>query len=298
MKRSCLVLRSLPLLICLLFATPALAASITITSATPNLTSGTVAIQGDNFGELSPPIVVLDGFVLTLTAWGPTQVIAVLPAPVAASPGSYQLSVSRLGKNNAIQDTATFVVTVGDSGPAGATGPTGAAGAAGPTGPAGAAGATGPAGATGAAGLPGVAGPTGPAGPSGAAGATGPAGPSAAFTVNPFAAGVTLSPVATAVSTLSLDAGSYVLFASVRLISGGTGSNAECYIQPDGLINSGFSNVNVGPADDRKIVSLNYALTLSSTTNTRLFCDITIGDAVSADEISFTAIKVGSITQQ
>jgi hypothetical protein len=101
------------------------------------------------------------------------------------------------------------------------------------------------------------------------------------------------------VADLTLDPGSYVFFGSARLLSQGTGTNAQCYIQPNGGgPNSNFVNVNLGATNDRKIVALNYAVTLGSAVTMNFNCQITSGDAVKADEVFFTAIRVGSVTQQ
>ena len=117
--------------------------------------------------------------------------------------------------------------------------------------------------------------------------------------MNSFSGNATLSTSPTAVASLSLDPGSYVFVASARLLSLGTGTNVECYVQPaGGGANSNFVNVNLGTTNDRKIVALNYATTFSSATTMNFNCDITGGDSVKADEVFFTAIKVGSVTQQ
>jgi hypothetical protein len=90
-----------------------------------------------------------------------------------------------------------------------------------------------------------------------------------------------------------------VFLASTRVLSEGTGSNISCYIQPTGLVNSNFGNVNLGTFNDRKIISINYTTTLTATsTVVPFFCSITQGDAVRVDETFFTAIKVGTVTQQ
>jgi hypothetical protein len=104
--------------------------------------------------------------------------------------------------------------------------------------------------------------------------------------------------VPTVVASLSVPAGSYVFFGSTRLLSQGTGTNADCFIQPTSGANSNFVNVNLGPAQDRKIVSLNYAVTLPAATTVNFSCEITAGDAAKADETFFSAIKVNSVTQQ
>ncbi len=174
--------------------------------------------------------------------------------------------------------------------------------------PSGDTGATGGAGANGADGQQGQQGPQGPPGPAGAQGQAGPAGPqgqqgpigpSDAFTVNSFSGNVPLTTLPQAVADLTLSAGSYVFFATARLLSQGTGTNAQCFMQPQGGgANSNFVNVNLGTSNDRKIVALNYAVTLGSSTTMNFNCQITSGDAAKADEVFFTAIKVGSVTQQ
>ena len=118
--------------------------------------------------------------------------------------------------------------------------------------------------------------------------------------MNSFVGNVPLSTSPQAVSALTLGPGSYVFVASARLLSQGTGTNAQCYLQPaGGGANSNFVNVNLGTTNDRKIVALNYGATLSDASTTMNFnCQITAGDPVKADEVFFTAIKVGSLTQQ
>lgn len=147
---------------------------------------------------------------------------------------------------------------------------------------------------------PGPPGPPGTPGAPGAPGAPGPAGPSNAFTINTFAGNVTLSQIPAAVASLTLGPGSYVFIASARLLeTTATPTNADCYIHPTGLQNSNFVNVNLDALNDRKIVSLNYAATLTAASTVVPFnCEITTGGAAKADEVFFTAIKVQTITQQ
>jgi hypothetical protein len=196
--------------------------------------------------------------------------------PAALPPGAYEVLLYQPASGQ----LASMSLTVG------ATGPTGPTGLTGPTGPPGA---TGP---------PGPTGPRGPTGATGPAGPAGPRGPSDAYTIYQFSAGTALTTSAQPVGTLTLDAGSYVFMASVRLFSQGTGSSAECDIQPAGLFNSAFVNVNLGPNPDRTIVSLNFATTLPSATPVSLLCQITGGGGVTADEVHYTAIKVATVTQQ
>ena len=102
----------------------------------------------------------------------------------------------------------------------------------------------------------GATGAQGATGAMGATGAQGPAGNGAAFTVNSFTANVALATTPSAVASLDVPAGSYVFLASARLLSQGTGTNAQCYVQPaGGGANSNFSNVNLGTSPDRKLSS-------------------------------------------
>jgi hypothetical protein len=117
-----------------------------------NYTTKQITIAGTNLLPSSgSPVVHLDGASLTLVSSTSTQIVADLPAGLAA--GSFRLTVS-----NGTSTTGVFDMTYGAVGPQGATGPAGPSGPqgpAGPTGPAGPEGATGPAG------------PTGPQGPAG-----------------------------------------------------------------------------------------------------------------------------------
>jgi hypothetical protein len=100
------------------------------------------------------------------------------------------------------------------------------------------------------------------------------------------------------VASLSLDPGSYVFVASARLFSTGAGTVADCYLAPaGGSAHSNFANVNLGASPDRKFVSLNYATTLSSSVTVNFNCGIAaeMGDSATADEVFFTAIKVGAV---
>jgi len=198
----------------------------------------------------------------------------------------------------------------GPAGPAGPQGPMGFPGLNGVDGLPGPAGPQGPAGASGAPGLAGPAGPQGPAGaagppggpgPAGAPGAPGPQGPpgpSDAFAPSSFTVPSTpLSASPSAVASIDLPAGAYVLLASARVFSDSTGaSNTACFIQPRGQGNSNFANVNLGPSADRKMISLNFATALAADTFVDLNCFITAGGAAHVDEVFFTAIRVGSIT--
>lgn len=125
---------------------------VTIQRAHMDTPTRTLTIVGANFGTTAPT-VVLDGYVLPLTFFGPTQIVATVPSTVATIAGNYGLSVTRRGTQSS---TATFVVTVGAVGPAGPAGPAGPQGVAGDAGPTGPAGATGPAGPAGPGGFQGM----------------------------------------------------------------------------------------------------------------------------------------------
>jgi hypothetical protein len=208
-------------------------------------------------------------------------------------------------------DTSLSWNQVGPAGPQGPTGQTGQQGAIGATGPQGQTGATGPQGNPGPQGTAGSAGPTGTQGATGAigqagsqgatgpAGPTGPTGPSNAYTIDTFASGGSLSTSPTVVASLDVPAGSYVFMASARMLSTGSGtSNTSCFLQPTGGFNSNAVNVNITGASDRKIVSLNYAVNLPSATTMNFYCGLTTVGSASYDEVFFTAIQVGNVTQQ
>jgi hypothetical protein len=162
---------------------------VVIAAVEPVFTSnggGAINITGVNF-PASPrsgyPVVSLrlpGGSVSTLTSqYDGANVQALLPAGVAAHPGSYRVMVS-FGPGTNITDSFEF--TIGAVGPTGATGATGAQGAKGDKGDKGDQGIQGPQGEqgiqgvkgdTGAQGAVGPQGPMGPQGPQGATGVTG-----------------------------------------------------------------------------------------------------------------------------
>lgn len=163
----------------LMMCTQALAA-ITLTSATPDYSIGTLTITGADLTKgPRAPQVYLGTNVLTVTSSSNSQIQVSLPSNV--QPGTYLLTVTN-GPGNAQMDE--LWITLGAAGPAGPAGPTGA------TGPAGPAGATGPAGPAGPVGPQGPQGPVGPQGPTGPQGAQGEAGPAgASVTVTQLVAG-------------------------------------------------------------------------------------------------------------
>lgn len=155
-------------------------APLVVTSVTVSLEDLKLTIYGENFGNIAPG-VGLAGRGLIVSSHSPTVVVALLPAAVAAVPGTYILSVTALDPEASGYDR--FAVSIGTGGPAGPKGDVGPQGAPGPKGDVGPQGAkgdvgpAGPAGPQGPAGAAGVAGPAGPAGPAGAQGAAGVAGP-------------------------------------------------------------------------------------------------------------------------
>ncbi len=168
---------------------------LVITSVTVDLEQQQLTIFGQNFGNAAPG-VSLAGMGLIIKSHSTTTVVAHLPAPIAALPGTYLLTVTAL--DSAASGYDRFNVSIGTGGPAGPKGdvgppgpqgPAGAQGAAGPPGPQGLKGDAGPPGPQGLAGVPGQpgvagapgsAGPPGSQGPKGDTGPQGPPGPGAA----------------------------------------------------------------------------------------------------------------------
>ena len=137
------------------------------------------------------------------------------------------------------------------------------------------------------------------AGMPGPPGSPGPPGPSDAFTTDTFGVSIPLSTTPTVVKTLTLEPGAYVFMASARLLSTSGGStNVDCFILRRDGGNSNFSNVNLSGSPDRKIVSLNWGVSLTDPVAVDLMCEITVGGTASADEAFFTAIKVDTVTEQ
>lgn len=119
------------------------ATRLVILSTVPDFNTGTIEIDGKNFGT-GPLAVTLDDSPLTVFSSSDTMALTNLPVLL---PGSYVLTVSR-GPHNP-NDSDSFDMTLGAVGPTGATGTqgpqgingnTGATGAQGPSGPSGPAG--------------------------------------------------------------------------------------------------------------------------------------------------------------
>src|SRR5580700_1108453 len=99
----------------------------TIVSAIVNSATKQITITGTSLTATGAPVVKLDAATLTLASSSSTQIVANLPAGLAA--GTYRMTV-----NNGSGTTGIFDVTNGAVGP---QGPTGATGPAGPQGPSG-----------------------------------------------------------------------------------------------------------------------------------------------------------------
>jgi hypothetical protein len=94
---------------------------------------------------------------------------------------------------------------------------------------------------------------------------------------------------------LNVSAGSYIIWATARLYSTGTGSNADCSLRNAAGGNGLLENVNLRASPDRKVVSALWAQTVSGTSTLTLRCEITAGDTVSVDTVAIAAIKVGTL---
>jgi len=142
----------------------------TVTSATVNLTAGTITIDGSGFDEFfGGPSVTLGGLNLTVESFTNQTIVASLGS--VTTPGTYLLKVT------VFLSTVQFDLTIGAVGPQGPQGPQGLQGPGGLAGPQGVPGPQGGAGAPGAAGPQGPVGPIGLTGYPGPVGTQGPAGP-------------------------------------------------------------------------------------------------------------------------
>jgi len=130
----------------------ALAVTPAVTGGTINYSTNQITIAGSGFQPAkAKPTVSFNGAALTVGTFSNTQVVAMLPAGLAA--GTFDLVVTN-SQGNSVSFDMTYGAT-GLQGPAGPAGPQGPAGATGATG------ATGPRGLTGAPGAPGPAGANG-----------------------------------------------------------------------------------------------------------------------------------------
>src|ERR1051326_8156358 len=85
-------------------------APVEIDSASANVSTHLLTIDGANFGT-QPPTVIVDGIVLSIFSYGPSQVIAVLAPGIEAVAGDYAMTLTRNGGNQS--STASFIVTIG-----------------------------------------------------------------------------------------------------------------------------------------------------------------------------------------
>jgi hypothetical protein len=133
-------------------------------------------------------------------------------------------------------------------------------------------------------------------------GAKGDTGPSDAYTPGAITAqAVPGSPPGGEVTlaSLTLDPGAYVFTASVRVLSTGSSTNANCDIESiDTHTGYALANVNLGASTDRKILPLTFATDTSIPATYDLVCFSSGGAGFNADEANFVAIKVGSLTVQ
>lgn len=221
-------------------------------------------------------------------------------AAVAAAPGSEgEISGCYLpasGLVRIVEDTSTCrrlekPLTWNQQGPQGAIGPAGPEGAPGPAGPQGA---QGPAGATGETGATGAQGPAGPAGPSGAA--------STGFGKWGHV-GMVSSGGYASIASESLPAGSFVIFAAVRVY--GTGSSTDevpevwCSIRRDAVVltwteetvaNGFYLQLFGGKAS----LAMTATMTTTAPSTVDVYCSQS-GTDLADFTVDLTAIAVGSI---
>ena len=190
----------------------------------------------------------------------------------------------------------------GPEGPAGPQGLPGADGAQGPQGPPGADGsdgadgadgAQGPQGLPGADGADGAQGPQGPPGADGAQGAVGPRGPSDAYWTTLASLGVPNS--SGQITSLSLGAGSYVVFAKAWFQNAGLGSAlVSCTLTSGVTLDRIDLTTGVGSSTTASLVA---AQTLAATGSVALNCSDGGGTAdVTARDVRILAIQVATLT--
>lgn len=151
-------------------------------------------------------------------------------------------------------------------------------------------GATGPQGSQGPKGDPGAKGDRGDKGEAGGQGASDgyfERGPAEAKTIG--SAGLDFAAVA-------VPAGSYIVSANARLFNGSAGAaSAECSIALVGGESGPSANVNLSGVNDRKVVTVMWAQTLTAPGTFTVHCNTTVGGSVSVDEDNIAAIKVGTL---
>jgi hypothetical protein len=238
-----------------------------IVSAHADLLNAQILILGTNLGGSSAS-VTLDGMPLTVESASASQIVAVLPASVAAVPGSYLMTVARGNGEPQHDEFVLTVGAVGEKGPQGLKGETGA---------------------------PGAPGGVGPAGAQGAKGDIGPIGPSDAYVSSVDAVAVNLGPV-TVVTRVIVPPGSYVLSTVFRVHTDGANSSGVCGMTPTSNNNPSVDaeNYSVSASAGEKFVQLN-TLTVTETTGVTLFCLSTSPYTTAYVTGKLSVIKVGVI---
>jgi len=280
---------------------------VAIKSASINYltTPNQITVNGSGFchhGEL--PRVTLAGTALTVTsACSHTTFTANLPPSLAA--GTYRLEVRSDGV--ASFDVAYGVGSVGPMGPQGPQGPAGATGPMGPAGPAGPPGSQGPAGTPGATGPQGPVGPAGPSGPAGPAGPQGPSGVSSAYTTTVQGGFTLVQNRANTVSSVSLTAGNFLLFAKVDVDFSPitSGQSLSCVLQTS-VSSFDLSEASVQAAqaaDTLTAIPLQGYVALDSPDSVSMVCTYVVNPFCStctarAYSAWITAIQVDNLTVQ
>ena len=160
--------------------------------------------------------------------------------------------------------------------------------------PQGAKGDTGERGSQGIQGAKGDPGERGAQGIQGAAGDVGPRGPSDAF-ANSF--GQTAVPAPGAVAqpyVRTLDPGSYVFVATLRVLASAGATNLECTLSA-GDQEMDSKNLDLDAVDDRKVLTLLAARTLNAPTEIRLTCQAITGSGYNISDGRVAALQVEAI---
>jgi hypothetical protein len=245
-----------------------------IADAAVNLAKGYISLAGSNFSPASvAPTVTVGGTSRTVYSFTNTALVVEVPSSLPAA--TYLVSVT-----NSVPKSGSAYVAIGAVGPRG------------PTGPAGPAGPQGPMGSTG---------PTGPAGPSGPQGPAGPPGPvNIYYTTNAGPVTLPLTGSTATVVSLSLPAGSYWISAKSWFQNTSTTNtvNANCWISNDYTTSYNTATIPIGTDADYGTMSVQDAITLSTTTPVSLECSYTGEAPLTANEAQMIALPVTSITTQ
>ena len=143
-------------------------------------------------------------------------------------------------------------------------------------------------------GIQGDKGERGPQGIQGDTGRVGPRGPSDAF-ANSFGQTRVPAPGAAAQPyARTLDPGSYVFIATLRVLALAGGTNLECsLIAGDREVDS--KNLDLDAADDRKVLTLIGTRTLNAPTQMRLACQALTGPGYDISDGQVVAVQVQAI---